>query len=249
MAQPGRSDLKFQWYACLPTEGVARVSPLRLVAGVEVLATEGHEVWLRGTSLGLRTHNTLRSVLGCRLYRPHGDGQLFPLGHTVPLGYEPQGTWTSLRLWLTTTLPKSRMAVRAVDSVPLSLVRSGNFQPAALLSVARSDWLAYASTAPLARLERLVFATSANRTVVMGHPLPPLPGEFYWIRHGIAAPVGMRWAPAIDAAVLGELFGLGEGDIALLLLNGGSSVIRSDQFVGATRSAVRLTEGTGHAAP
>ena len=204
-------------------------------------------MWLRGPRLDETTRGVLRAVLGCTVYLPLGDGQLKPDGKSVPHGHEPQGSWLLLRDWLVTALPPQRFAMREVNRVSLSLVRSGTVQPTELLCLARGDWLAYAATAPQARLDRLTFATCDGQTAVLGKPLPPIRGVGYWMQSGVAAPVGMTWSPAVNANVLRDVLQLQEGDIALLEPDGEYCVIRSDQFVGASRSAARLTEEAGRA--
>lgn len=233
------------WYASIPHSGSAHTSPLRRTLGIEVLDEGGDRVWLRGPHLEDETRGALRAILDCRLYCPLGDGQLAPLGRTLPQGYEPDGQWKPLREWLVTTPPPPRFAVRSVERISPTLVRGGRQEEPSLICVTRTDWLSYASTAPLARLTRLTFAVSSAGAAILGRPLPPLNGRFYWVRSGIAAPVGYSWRPAVDPSVLRALFQLAEGDLAILLRGGGCSVIRGDQFVGASRSAARLSEGVG----
>ncbi len=242
MEQFGRSNLTYDWYACLPSRGADRLSPLRQHVGVEVFV-DNEVVWLRGKSLDADASDILRSMLGCRQYRTLGDGQLVPEGKAIPLGYEPQGPWVPLRSWLTLVLPTGRFPIRTANSIPLKLARSSRVEPAALARLTRADWLSYAANAPQARLDRLVFATCDRYTVVHGQPIPPIRSTCFWLRDGVAAPVGFRWTPAVDAGVLKKMLDLEQGDIALLLPEGGSTVIRSEQFVAASRSAVRLTEG------
>ena len=243
MAQFGSSQLKPQWYACLPEANCVWLGPLRRCAGLEVLPLVDATVWLRGPRWNDEVQALLRRLLGCRIYVPLGDGQLVPVGKRLPEGYEPEGPWTPLSQWLSIVLPTTRSPAPEPGRCILRLVRSGHCRPPGLISVTRHDWLAYASTAPQIRLDRLMFATSDRCTVVLGSPLPPLRGEYYWICNGIAAPVGFSWQPNLDASVVGDSFQLAEGDVALLFAEGGCSIIRSHQFVGASRSAVRLTEG------
>jgi hypothetical protein len=64
---------------------------------------------------------------------------------------------------------------------------------------------------------------------------------------GILTPCGFAWTPRVAPAVLRELFALGENDVAVLAEDGTHQVIRSEQFVRASRSAARATrEGFDH---
>jgi hypothetical protein len=60
-------------------------------------------------------------------------------------------------------------------------------------------------------------------------------------RCGVAAPVGWRVDPPLDAEVLADPFGLAAGDLCLLVDADRVERIGADEFVRATRSAVRLT--------
>jgi hypothetical protein len=57
----------------------------------------------------------------------------------------------------------------------------------------------------------------------------------------VAVPAGWTWRPALDAAVLRQRLGVEQGELALLAPDGTCEKLSADAFVGATRSAVRLT--------
>lgn len=233
------------WYAFAPADGAKQLATLRDAAAVEVLAADAERVWLRGAMLDDRTARLLRSVLGCQVFLPLDDQQLVPQGAGVPRGFVPQGAWTRIEDWLELTLPTSRFTARAVLKAPLRLERWSHAVEPRLVRLPRGEWIAYASTAPRVRLNRLMYAASDEHVVVTGGPLPPVAGQFFCIDHGVAAPIGYRWRPHIDAVVLKEAWGVGHGDM-VLLHSGGCERIRGDQFVGASHSSVRqLAEGSG----
>ena len=115
-------------------------------------------------------------------------------------------------------------------------------EEASLLLVRFDLWAAYAVEAPQIRLDRWRFAVAADgRAAVNGRPLPPLPGRRWVEREGIAVPAGWTWTPAVEVAILRELFGLAEGDVALWHEDGAWERIAAGEFVRATRVAVRET--------
>lgn len=223
------------------------IGPLRKSVSVEVCDDDESLIWLRGPRLEESIHQELRSLLGCVVYRPFDDGQLVPSYSTIPHGYVPEGTWRPLRDWLKLSLPAKRFPAACESLVPISLVRSACPQEPGLLSSSLEVWTQYASRAPQIRLESLQFAASHYRAIIVGEPLPQINGEYFYFQNGIAVPVGFAWTPALDAQVLRNALELEKDDIAIFPAGGGCSRIRSNQFVGATRSAVRLTAESIHA--
>ena len=85
--------------------------------------------------------------------------------------------------------------------------------------------------------------------IVRGEPLPPLPGQRWVDREGIAVPAGWRWSPPVEAAIVRAVFGLEPGDFALWQTDGTWQRIRAADFTPASRAAVRASaEGFRHAA-
>jgi hypothetical protein len=184
----------------------------------------------------------LAAVAGARRFSVLADGQLLPPGARVPQGWLPQGPWTALLRWMGFELPPAVLAGRSEATAPLALVRSDRMEDASLL-LARFDlWAAYAVTAPQVRLDRWRFAVAADgRVAVHGRPLPPLPGQCWVEREGIAVPAGWTWTPAVEAALVRQVFALAAGDVALWHADGAWERIAGEQFVRATRAAVRET--------
>jgi hypothetical protein len=81
-----------------------------------------------------------------------------------------------------------------------------------------------------------------NREVlVLGSPLPGIPGRRYAGSEGILVPCGYAWSPSVEVSVLRQLFELHPNDWVLLDEDHTHQVIRAEQFVPASRSAARRT--------
>ena len=243
MADTRLPRLNAGWLASVPTAALRSSGRLRARQGIDVCQPAGEIVWLRGPRLDESLDQELRSLLGCQIFRPLDDGQLLPLGATVPQGFAPTEQWLPLQAFLTLSLPPKRFAAELPSRANISLVRSSQPAEPNLLRVSMQDWAHYVCQAPQIRLANLQFAACRHQAVVVGEPLPPIRGDYFYQQQAVAAPVGYRWQPEVDAAVLRKMLQLEEGDIALLLPEGGLSLIKSNQFVGVTRSAVRLTRG------
>jgi len=235
---------------------------LRLEPGIEVLERE-EGLWLRGPECDERRDSRLRTLPGAQRFAVLPDGQLQPVGKRLPHGRLPGGIWQSIRTWAGVELPVAKMAAQSAPSIEIKLERTTNVTPSApaaferpghcsrnftdhpesdCLVTTRVQWLTWGECAPQVRLERLAFAAASDgRVLVRGNPLPPLPGDRFYERAGLAVPCGWGWPEWLDAALVREVLDLPEGDLALFSPDGSWELIPADQFVRATRSAVRLS--------
>jgi len=233
------SDL---WAASIPLAQLEAAAPLRLQAGVEA-CVEGERLWLRGTQWDASLDRTLRKILGAARYHRLPERQTAEWGCTLASGTEPAGPWTAFRTWLQPAAPRTALAATIGLRAEVRLVRTTVERTANLLVVPFEAWRDYAVAAPLVRLRHLSFAASEDGlALVRGEPLPPLLGTMYVEETGVAVPLGWTWSPAVSAKVLRKSLALEEGDVALLTTAGECEVIGAQDFVRATRSAVRLTE-------
>jgi hypothetical protein len=250
--EDGRKMSSQGWAMRIERRDVAAAGRLRQVTGVEV-CEQADAVWLRGPQSGDELQWQLAAVAGARRFSVLADGQLLPVGARVPRGWLPQGPWTALGQWMGLASPPVRLAGRGDATVLPALIRSDRVEEASLLLVRFDLWAAYALEAPQIRLDHWRFAVAADgRAAVHDQPqsrqvenvsyaLPPLPGQRWVEREGIAVPAGWTWTPAVEAAIMREVFGLAEGDVALWHCDGGWERIAGEDFVRATRAAVRET--------
>lgn len=230
------------WAASIPLAQAEAAAPLRLQAGVEA-CVEGERLWLRGTQWDEALDRSLRKILGAARFHRLPERQTAEWGCVLASGMEPAGPWTTFRTWLQPAAPTAAMAATIGRRVDVRLVRTTVERGANLLVVPFAAWRDYAVAAPLVRLRHLSFAVSDDGlALVRGEPLAPLLGTMYVEEAGVAAPVGWTWSPAVSAKVLRKSLALEEGDVALLTIAGECEVIGEQDFVRATRSAVRMTE-------
>ena len=229
------------WALSLPLEAAERVAALRQWPGVEC-CTIAPLIWLRGGAIDEPQQRVCRSLPGARRFTVLEDGQLLPVGAAVPRGWLPKGPWQRLDQWLKLELPPTIDAGRLPAPTALRLVRSSQQREPNWLLTSLDAWVQYAATAPKVRLARWSFAADRHaRVLVRGAPLAPLAGGRLVEADGIVVPAGWTLAPLAEAAVIRRVLGLAAGEFAVWSQDGSWRRIAADDFVQATRSAVRLT--------
>ena len=103
-------------------------------------------------------------------------------------------------------------------------------------------WARYAENASAVRLSSLQFAADEQRVLVIGRPLPPLPGTRLAIIEDVAVPLGWTWTPSLSPKDVRTILGA-DDDFVLWLPDQPVEFIAENSFVAASRSAVRLTVG------
>ncbi len=233
--------MNFPWAICLALEDAASLAPLRLTAGIEV-GEAGRVLWLRGQAADEKVARVLQSlpaVVRCEML---AGNRLRNLEARIPAERLPDLLWQPLASWLRVELPVAVMPAVAPATVRLRLVRSMAERAADLLLADLADWVQFARTAAQVRLERLQFAAEAGgKVLVRGQPLPALPGRRFVLHGRIAVPAGFAWAPAVSAEVLMRRFGAVEGALVVWHEDGTITRLHAEQFVPATRSAIRAT--------
>ena len=230
-----------RWAVRLDAERRDAVARLRLEPEIESLELPD-ALWLRGPSSDEQLDLKLCRRPGAVRFDILADGQLLPVGKRLPSGRLPEGKWIALKAWAQVTLPVAMLAAQSLRRVPFSLERASTHEEADLLLARQMDWAAYAMSAPQVRLEKLTFAASSDgRVVIRGRPLPPVPGARYYEQAGVAVPCGWGWPAWLEASVVREALAVEPEALALFSAAGTWEAIAGDQFVRATRSAVRLS--------
>jgi hypothetical protein len=241
--------MSFSWVIRLALTDAESLAPLRLTRGIDVAEKDAF-IWVRGPSTDEKVERLVRALPAVARYEVTGGNRLRNLESRIPaetlpaLNWQPVSTWLRVRMPLTPALSPSDGTRETVGSVPLRIVRSAEERPIALLMSSLAEWREFALNAPEIRLRQLRFAVDeAGNVVVRGRPLPPLPGRQFVLHGNIAVQAGFTWEPAVSADVLSRRLGLATDALALFHEDGTFSRIEAEQFVPATRSAVRETAG------
>jgi hypothetical protein len=235
------------WVVVLDADDFAMAGSL-FGLGVEALQDD-QRWWLRGRAHDDETRQRLLHVAAAARFMIGREGRLVPLGGMAPTETLPTGDWRPLEecLRLKSTVPM--LAGELTARFPLKLVQDDSLSvmmrtPFALL-VESSRWARYAESASAIRLSPLSFAADADRALILGKPLPPLPGTRLANVEDVLLPLGMRWEPPLPGAEVRKLIGHSHEEFALWLPDPAIEAIPKSAFVAASRSAVRLTVGGG----
>ena len=239
------------WAVRLSIEDRHVLAALRLLAGVEV-AVVGESIWVRGPVAERAAATAADRLPASARFALLADGVLRPPGASVPRARLPRDvTWVGLRSWIEVELPALLPPARSVERLPLRLVRGGAEAVPDAMLLGLDTWAQWAESAPAVRLAPLRFAAATAlaldglgpaQALVLGEPLPPLPGVRLNSRAGILVPAGWRWEPAVSAATVRGLLGLRTDELALWPdVHAPVSMVPAEAVVPASRSAARLT--------
>lgn len=249
------------WVIRIALADAESLAPLRLTRGIEVSEKEPF-IWVRGASNDEKLERLVRALPAVARYQVSSGNRLRNLESRIPSETLPALNWQPVNTWLRVQMPSSPYVgkcppprvggyeghgglVAARPGLPLvsiQIARSAEERPVELLVTIVDDWREFAVTAPEIRLRQLRFAADVDGNVVIrGKPLPPLPGRQFVLHGNIAVQAGFTWDPAVTADVLSRRLGLSADALALFHEDGTFSRIEAEQFVPATRSAVRET--------
>jgi hypothetical protein len=234
--------MNFAWALRLATHDAASLAAIRLRPGVEV-AQGPDSLWVRGQGTEDAAFNrTLRSLPATERYEWLPNDRLRSIESRIPSASLPPLQWQPLPRWFRLEFPSCGLPTEAPRPTSLRLIRSTTEQASNVLLTTFRAWAGFALETAEIRLKQLRFAVSENaEALVWGVPLPAIPGRRFVEQNGIAVPTGFTWRPAVSAPVIRQVFRVAEDALVLWHLDGSITNIHPEQFVTATRGAIRET--------
>lgn len=211
-----------------------------------LLAAEGVDgTWLRGIpASGVAA--TIRQLPALHTYVLDEEEQLFPINKLTPVGKLPLLSWQPLALFIPVALPVSMLPGSLSKPYFPRLIASDAVQQPGALLVKLGDWKQYVEFAPLVRLNRLRFAVSGkDEALIIGEPLPPLPGKEYWLQDELLIPAGFDFDPPLAAVLASEEVNAGKDSLILFDETGNWQKISLEYLLPARRSTVRMIKEGG----
>ena len=218
---------------------------VRCQPGLRVAEATG-QLWLRGIETDATPDLRLRQLPAVQTYLLDEGDCLFPVGGLTPVGKLPNLRWTSLAAYIRPELPTSALPGKPEGRYPVKLVPSNRAEAGGALVTGLAVWQQYTATAPEVRLQGLRFAVSENdQVLVVGTPLPPVPGKEYWLTHNMLVPSGFDFDLPLATGLLAAKLNPHNNAVLRFQPDGSWEKIPKEALVPASRSAARLTRGKG----
>jgi len=220
----------------------AALGTVRDQPGLRAAPDEAGQLWLRGLPATGPLPLALRQLPALASYDADAEGRLFPAGRPTPTGRLPELAWLPLAAFIPLEMPTAALPGHRPAPFAVRLVPSAAPRPGAALLTTLAALASYVEAAPAVRLAGLRFAVSAQRqALIMGTPLPPIPGQEYWLSAGLLLPAGFDFEVPLVAKLLAIQRANAAADVLLFFPDGEYEVIPTAQLHPVSRSAVRLT--------
>jgi hypothetical protein len=224
----------------------AALGSVRCLPGLQAAEAEGF-IWVRGIPALEKIDLRIRQLPGLHTYLLDADNNLFPPGGLTPVGKLKSLNWVALSSFVTVELPVSALPGKIDQQHAIRLVPSGRSQAGNALLTDLETWKAYAEHASLVRLQQTRFAVSEkNKVLIIGSPLPALPGREYVLQDTLLLPCGYEFDPPVICSLVITRFDPLKEALLLFDTNGTWEKIPTTAFVHSTRSAIRLTKGSSY---
>ncbi len=224
----------------LAEQHINELGRVRTIAGWQA-APYQQEIWLKGPTPIGESNMLIKSLPVLKSFTLDEQDRLFPTGKPTPTGKLPSLKWKPLASFVPITMPISAMPGTLNVQSSIQLTRSQHAKPAYALRITLHAWQLYVNTAPTIRLQQLKFAVSAaDEVLVIGKPLPSIPGNNFWENGNLLLPAGYDFQPTFLGALLNQQFSDEKDAFILFESDGSRTVIPLTFFKPAVRSTVRL---------
>lgn len=221
----------------------AALGSVRCLPGLQAAEDEGF-IWVRGINALDNIDLRIRQLPSLHTYTLDADNNLFPPGGLTPVAKLKPLKWVPVAEYITVQLPVSALPGKVSLQHLIKLMPSGRSQEGNVLLTDLATWQTYAETAPLVRLQQTRFAVSENNKVlIMGTPLPALPGKEYVLQDTLLLPCGFEFDPPVISELVIARLDPSKESLLLFDTDGTWEKVPKNAFVPSTRSAIRLTEG------
>ena len=221
---------------------VNQLGSIRTIPGV-LVARFGKCIWLKCKYDGSNIHVKLKGIPAIHMYWMDMEENLFLLDTLTPIMKLPELKWVSLIDFIKVDMPIAALPGQVKTSYKPKIIKSDTVNIGTALLTNLQSWKMYAESASATRLNLLRFAVSEEGMVlIIGNPLPSLPGQEFWNVGNIYISSGYNFEFFFVASLLQEKCNENKSLYLFYTKEGHYASINKEDFVKATRSAIRLTK-------
>ena len=205
-------------------------------------AEEENCIWIRGINALLEMDKELLRLPATNTFIIDEENNLFLPGGLTPVAILQPMEWTSLTDFIVVEAPTAALPGKTNDRINIKIIPSAIERKGTALLTTLDVWKQYAETASETRLFATRFAVSEkNKVLIMGDPLPSLPGIEYWQTGDVLLPAGFDFEVALMEEFVNKKLNENKSAVILFDRNGSWEKIDKSFFVMSKRSAIRLT--------
>lgn len=205
------------------------------------IAEDEKNIWLKGIPIEKANNPIFQSLPAVKSYYLDDENRLFPIGKKTPIGKLEKKEWQPILDYLKIELPTSLLPGETNEKYEIKFISTEEIKESTALLTSFSIWKRYAEITSNIRLNRLKYAVSEkDEVIIMGNPLPAIPGKEFWLNYHILLPNGQDFEYPLIAPLLYQKMRREKGDI-ILYHNDNFVKISSADFQLATRSSIRKT--------
>jgi len=228
----------------LDKKNIDSLGNIRSMADLKLAADE-HNIWLRGLYDTGETDKAIRQLPIKHSYYVDENGLLFAPGSVTPVAVLPQLSWQPIAEFISIHIPVAALPAKMEEYAAIKVLPSDTGKKGTALVTTLQQWKAYAETAPAIRLAQLQFAVSQKSEVlIIGTPLPSIPGKEYWKAGNILLPCGYDLEIPMAVSFINEKLNPQQDGLLIFDTDGSCEKIDFAYIVSAKRSAVRLSSIT-----
>ncbi|MBC9914227.1 hypothetical protein [Chitinophaga varians] len=233
----------------LPLQQYTALGTVRHLPRLEA-AADNTAVWLRGIPATEPVDPLLLQLPAICTWYVDSAQRLFRKGDLTPTDILDNAlVWQPLPKWLTVSLPVSGMPHPVNEGARITLIPIAQPGETTALLTTLAHWHTYGETAPAIRLQQLSFAAdNQDRVLIIGHPLPSIPGKAYVREQQLLLPAGFALQPAGIAPLIVQQLDPQQEYLLLFHPDGSWERIPQHALVPATRRGIRATH-SGPAQP
>lgn len=206
-------------------------------------AQDDNLIWLKISDQSEELMAKIKTLPVKEKYLLDKNDNLFFIDQLTPVAKLKNLNWLPINYFVSLEFPQSLSPAKVESNYLVKLIASARSENGQALITSLDLWKKYVETASEIRLNKLIFAVSENgQVLVIGEPLPSIPGKEYWLKDNILIPCGYNFEIPIIASLISEKLDSTKTNFIVFDINSDYEKISKENFVSVTRSAVRLTK-------